>query len=1097
MTQGLHLIVANRLEELADALAELVQAPPPGCKTDPLVSETILVQSKGMQRWLSLTLADRNGICANVRFPFPNAFLEFVYDQLGGQLPQPNPFDPDMLAFRILAMLPDLVKSKPFRPLKTYLGNGNQRPLKAYQLARKIGETFDHYQVYRPDLLSAWEKGNDHPTDHSHDAWQPELWRRLTKEPGCLHRARLNNDLLRRLVKTKHWPVELPLRLAVFGVSYLPPVHLAFLQTLAGRVPVYLFLLNPCREFWFDIVSEKQISRIEGRAPESTPEARPDPESDMHLETGNGLLASWGKLGRHFFSQIYQFDCESLELFNEPAGTNLLARLQQDILQLKETVAEANTTAAIPVDGSIRIHACHSVMREIEVLHDQLLDIFEQYPHIQPRDIMVLTPDISTYAPFVHAVFGTGGLIPFSVTDQRYMDRSHLIEGFSQMLGLATSRFELSKIVTLLDNPLICQKFELEPSDLPLVRHWFQEANIRWGWDSQMRKKEGLPAVDQNTWRDGLDRLLLGYAMAGNGIDCYAGLLPLSLGEGHERRILGGLISFMETLHCKLASIPEKATLDSWAERLLDIKDCFFSRSEESEYDHRVLDETIGRLRQIDPWFTQGDPPCFEVIRQHLIALLEQTRQSGGFITGGVTFCAALPMRSVPAEVICMVGLNYDSFPREDQEPAFNLMTSMPRIGDRSRRDDDKYLFLETLVSARSVFYLSYIGRDIQDNAPIPPSVLVEELVDYLSEKMGIRREQLICTHPLHAFSPRYFTNKEEHYFSYAKDNLDASRCLSSQVKSDPAPFVDAALPQAPRDWLQCEPIDIISFYENPAKYLLTRRLGIRFQKKNESYEDREPFVLNALENFRLSQKLLADYLAGHQVRQTYLAAKSSGHLPHGTMGRILHQKLSQEVHVFIEQLNSRLDGQSAAVGSFDVDLNIGGHHLSGLVDGFVQNGVIHCRMGQEHPKDLLRTFISHLIVHLCTGISGPYNSSLICKNAIWGFNTVAKADSVMERYLNLYYQGLSRPLPFFPRTSFAYAHSRLTNSVSTQSALSAARRTWLGNDYTRGESQDPYYWRCFGNADPLTQEFEDLAVDVFKPIFSAGRRSPADRAIL
>ena len=583
----------------------------------------------------------------------------------------------------------------------------------------------------------------------------------------------------------------------------------------------------------------------------------------------------------------------------------------------------------------------------------------------------------------------------------------------------------------------------------------------------------------------------MGYAMAGDGVECYDGLLPLSAVEGNERRILGNFINFMETLYKNLKDVPAAAALDGWARILRQLKDCFFNLTEQNIYEHQALNEILERLDQIHHCIANpGKDLPFEVIRQHLIALLEKSRRSGGYITGGVTFCAALPMRSIPAEVICMVGLNHDIFPRDVQEPAFNLMASNPRIGDRSQRDDDKYLFLETLVSARSVFYLSYIGRGIQDNAPIPPSVLVEELADYLSEKMGVRRDQLVCVHPLHPFSVRYFGGEDDRFFSYSMDAFQASRSLD-QIKTDSAPFIDAALPEAPPSWHNCEPFDIVEFFNHPARYLLYRRLGIRFEEEGEADGDREVFTLDALGNFRLGQMLLDDYLRGRTSRQAYLAAKASGNLPHGTMGNALHQKVSQEVRAFINRLESGMGTQAAMIEP-RVDFTMVGIEMSGMLDGAYENGVFHFRLGQDRPQDLIRTFISHLIAHQCPGIAPPIHSRLICKKAAWNFDEVADAGSVLEFYLNLYRQGLARPLPFFPRTSFAYAQQRLARSASPHTAMSAARRAWQGNEYAPGDSMDLYNQRCFDGKDPLTKEFEELAVGVFDPLFKAGRRQPA-----
>jgi exodeoxyribonuclease V gamma subunit len=173
-----------------------------------------------------------------------------------------------------------------------------------------------------------------------------------------------------------------------------------------------------------------------------------------------------------------------------------------------------------------------------------------------------------------------------------------------------------------------------------------------------------------------------------------------------------------------------------------------------------------------------------EVVKSCLENLLEHVNFGHGFISSGVTFCAMLPMRSIPFKVVCLVGMNMDAFPRESKILGFDLMAKNPRIGDRSRRNDDKYLFLEALISARNKLYISYVGQSIRDNTRISPSVLVSELIDYIKEGFGLSEDEIVTFHRLQAFSSEYF-NTDSKLFSYSNENFAAS--FSRRFQSGPS----------------------------------------------------------------------------------------------------------------------------------------------------------------------------------------------------------------------------------------------------------------------------------------------------------------------
>lgn len=1088
-TTGLHIVTSNQMEILAAGLAELLRFPPDAGGFHPLRAETVIVQSKGMQRWVSLAVARHSGICANLAFPFPNAFLELLYVSLVGPLPEDNPYDRHALTFGIMQSIPQLLERDAFLPLRRYLSI-DQRPLKQYQLARQIAAIFDQYMVFRPDFLTAWGAGRPTGVQTPDAIWQAMLWRSLTENTPVPHRSKLQRELVQRLRDPRQEvdPLLLPNRLSVFGVSYLPPFHLEVLDALAQRVPVYLFLLNPCRHYWFDILSDHQIGRIRAEYDDQAV----DP-AQLYLQRGNRLLASLGHIGKQFFDLIHQSPAQVTEAFVDTVSDSLLARLQQDILDMKDRhgIGESEPgEPPMPVsDGTLRVQSCHSPMREVEVLYDQLLDMLMHYEGLTPRDILVMTPDIASYAPYIHAIFGAADRsackIPYSVADQSIQNQGPVVDSFLRLLGLVGGRLEASHVIALLQSPAVCNRFGLCPADLPTIEKWIQTAGIQWGWDGAHRKQHNLPGFKENTWRMGLDRLTLGYAMAGDSERLFGDILPYQgIGAG-EGPVLGRFSAFAEILHHTLEELAMAASPTAWCDRLNRMLDRFFQVDPQSEYELQSLRRSIQTLSRIRGFDTPDEWLPFEVVKQFLTDDLGSISFESGFMAGGVTFCAMLPMRSIPSQVICLLGMNYDAFPREQHEPGFNLIAADPRSGDRSKRNDDRYLFLETLISARKVLYLSYVGRDIQDNAPIPPSVVVEELIEYVTEGFGIPHDQLVTHHPLHGFSPTYFDGNQPLLFSYSKDNLAAAEQLT--LKGKERHFFEAPLDPPEATWRRCRWEQLAAFWAGPARYLLEQRLGLWLREKADILSDRELFTLDALQRYQVSQRLFAAVVRGKSREQIYRAVRAGGQLPHGTVGKIFYDKMNDEVMDYLGALAEHIgDHQPDAI---PVDLDRPPFFAHGTIQAVYPTARIVCRLGRMRPRDLLGAFIHHLAMLSSPIGTLPRKTVLICKNEVWHFGAVEAPGDTLDGYLAWYWQGMHQPLPFFCGTSFEYAQQLLVKGRSTKEAMSAATARWQGNDFLPGESEDPYFSLCFGDSDPLGTEFREIALAIFSPVLAAGSR--------
>lgn len=1074
------LFTGNRLEALAAALADTLRRP----LANPLTPEIIVVQSLGMERWLSMVLARRLGICANMAFPFPNTFVySDIFRAVIPDLPEQSPYERPVMTWAIMAALPGELGNPDFTPLRHYL-DGDAGDLKWFQLAQRIADLYDQYLIFRPEWILDWEAGNG-------EGWQPVLWRRLSEGRQGRHQAALGRSLADILADAPLLSETLPERISIFGISSLPRFHMEMLDILSMHREVNLFLMNPCAEYWGDTLSRGERRRVLRKGREKAV-----PEADLHIDEQNSLLASLGILGRDFFDMLIAFGPEIVDIYKDSGRDTLLACIQSDILNRIDRPSKgAPRRRILPEDRSITFHACHSPMRETEVLFDQLLSFFSADKTLRPGDILIMTPDIETYAPYIQAVFdrpaGDPKRIPYSIADRGIRSESRLIEAFLSLLDPGDGRMDAVQVTALLEIPWIRQKFDLDEAEVDRIRQWIRDVRIRWGVDGPSRARLGLPNISEHTWRAGLDRLLMGYAMAGRNERTFADILPFDPVEGSETAALGGLLEFTDRLFSHAEHLSTPRTPSEWALFLSRTLDAFFRIDIVAERDAQIIGDAIADLRQTAERARFYRPVDIRVIRAYLSDRLDRDTFGFGFITGGVTFCAMLPMRSIPFRIIGLIGMNAADYPRNAPTPGFDLMATHPKPGDRSRRKDDRYLFLETLLSARDKLYVSYVGQSIRDNAIIPPSVMISELQDVIERGFilnggGDINERLVTRHRRQGFSPTYFVKTddgEDRLFSYSETNLATARQLVAERSHRP-PFISAGLPEPEDAWLTIDIDHLCRFFGNPHRYLLNHRLGVSLADREIAVEQKEPFDIAGLDRYILAEAMVQKHLSGQPPANLFALKRSAGDLPHGRVGEALYEKLSAETEAFYRKISDLISMATASPAAIRLDLE--GFSLSGRIADFYGDRRVQHRFATVKAGDQLNAWIRHLILNAAEG-PHPRQSVVAGTDKVWEFCPTEDAAVHLARLLTLYREGLRRPLPFFPQSSMAFAEQRLERGKPLETALTAARKTWLGYNGS-GEGEDIYYQRCVGDGDPFDEAFQETALAIFAPLFDHRR---------
>lgn len=1081
-----HLYTSNRLEHLALVLSGVVAQP-----LDPMTRETILVQSGGMQRWVSMQLAREHGIWAGADFPFPVAFAYDLCRKLLPGLAADYALAQDRMLWRIVSLLPDLMREPEFGPIKAYLRDGDT--LKLIQLAEKIAYHFDQYLIFRPHWSGRWEQGwpggDLREAQHlAAEAWQSRLWREVAKGFETEHRAALLKQAMEAL---RHGGIEekLPKRLCVFGISTLPPSYLDLLLALGRHVPVHIFVLSPCSQYWGDLTGKREQIRDYRQLARSGVRAQIRPEDATPL-------AGLGRLGRDFHELLTAAGVDALPLYRpNPNPATLLEHLQEDLLNLERTLEQDKTALD---DTSVQLHCCHSPMREMEVLHDVILDLLERDRTLEPRDILIMNPDIETYAPFIQAVFGCpedqNRFLPFSIADQSPSRAAQGVRLFLELLEFGQHRFEASRVTGLLEAPAIREVVRLDEKECERIKDWVREARIRWGADRDSRTAAGLPTHAQNTWESGLARLFLGY-MTGPVPDPVHGIAPLGPLTSADQDLLGRLAGFLDRLRKLWTSLNAPATAALWQERLHWILDAFFPDNRDTGEMSLLIRTAITRLTTV----MAENEASLEIDSRTVLHLmrrqLDASGAEGGFLASGLTFCGLRPMRAIPFRVICLTGLSSTAFPRQDIQPNFDLLAAAPRPADRSSRDDDRYLFLESLISARDTLILTYPGLSQADNSEAPPSVLVAELLDYLDGRYLVRGDwpsrSLVTRHRLQAFHPDYFQTGSP-LFSYSAQNCAGAEALTGPPAGEAFFHPDTADTLAP---LPDEPLgldELIRFLSHPARHLL-KSLQVSPVDGEDEILDEEPLVPPAgLDGYGVAADLLQACLEDETADlEARLVAWQV--LPPGPAGNDAKAEICSAVRSLAEQVRAERLGLPAPENEpprpepsdsrpliHDISLELDACRISGRIATFADRIVTH-RPAKLKGPDMLRLWVLHLAARAANlGV----RSAHVARDDVFRAPSLdpAEAQRILNDLAQLYVRGMAAPLPLFPRSSLAYAQKRCAGKDHGAS-LAAALAQWDGNMAVEAEKDDACLAMVYRDKEPDWEEFKALALQVFGPL--------------
>lgn len=1117
IASGLVIVHGNRMEDLRDLMLSWLRTHP----LPPLTPEVILVQSNGMKQWLVQSMAIHQGVSAGVELYLPSEFLWRAYRNLLGshRVPKQMAFDKAPLTWRIYRLLDQVLTSDdlPYQPLRHYLAVSEQADKRRFQLALQIADLYDQYQTYRADWIADWSKGLNQIINHQGEviqldeqSWQAALWRALqadmeAKAQSLSSRASVHAQFMQHMETQPHSALaKLPERIVVFGVSSLPQQTLEALSAMGQVSQVLLFVNNPCQYYWGDVQDARYWRRNQ-----LIKAQRHAIKQGLALSTlqedyasFHPLLAAWGKQGKDYVQLLNAFDetaththwFQRVDVFVEPSAQHRLASLQRHILNLTPPPEHPESC---PDDESICLRSGYSALREVEMLHDHLLALFDADPTLTPADVMVMMPDVDQFAAAVSAVFGR-----ISPKDPRYIpysiaDTSLRIEPMMQLLewllSLPTADIGLSDWQAMFELDSVRAKFKLSESDVESLHQWLLQAGVRWGVDEQdRRERHQLPeGVGANTWLFGLERLLLGYATGDTG-QAWQSILPLSAASGSSAVLLGALSQWLDAIRVAQGLLSHELSPAIWCAYLEEVLALFFD--EQSDLNSQ---RWLSRFRAgLSGWLSACELAEFSqklplsiVAKAWLDNIDDATSLQRPFLTGGVQFATLMPMRAIPFKVICLIGLNERDYPRQQVKQDFDLMAMAGqwRAGDRSRRYDDRYLFLEAILSARQQLYLSWTGRSIRDDQHLAPSVLVSQFIDY-AHQLWIPPVAVV-QHPLQPFSVRY-RQANSPLRSYAADWLGANEALEATTDWANSPLPVCPIP----DQLSVARLAVLLRY--PQKVLLQHRLSVRLTRPEQAQTDDEAFELNALQQHQLYQQQIEHWLSNGC--EDALPWTLSGVLPLAGFAKFNEQQLEQNTDHLWQAWQEVMLLHPTRLDSLSLMLGLNNTQLSGQVELLYANPeqrqcAVHLMPGSLKKDKVIKAYklTEAWLTHcLANALRHELTTVIIAADAKVTFQAIdaTQARLWLQNYIALYQQAWQQPLKVACKSGIAYVQS-LQHQQAKQGdkegdetamqakALSEARKIFDGGYNLSGErEQSLELQRCFASFDDLQPEFAELA---------------------
>jgi exodeoxyribonuclease V gamma subunit len=1133
---GIQLHRSDLPETLAHDLASLLRADP----ADVFSPEVVVVPARGVERWLAQklshslgsTLVD-DGVCAGLQIMAPQSLISLLLAR-----DRDDPWLADRLVWPTLEAIDELTGSRHFEAMTHHLGAGPEiaddpqaewerkaRQSRRYAVARRIAGLFASYARERPQLLADWESGS--ATDGQGDAlpddfvWQPLLWRRtveLVLEGGEVTESVIERH--RRVVGelasgSRH--IDLPPRLSFFGYTRLAASELELLFALGASRDVHLWLPHPSPQLWAD---------LEGEAPVG---ARADDRSAQAAK--HPLLATLGRDVR----ELQEVLSAAAVAVHEPsvsatAGAGRLGLLQADVRANRSPDATRTTTAD---DFSIQVHACHGPARQVEVLREVLSWLLaEGQGGLQPRDILVMCPDIEQFAPLIQATFGLslvpapgagsvthhpGQQLRVQLADRALGATNPLIDLAPRVVRLVAGRMTVSEVLDLASHEAVRARFGFDEDSLARVARWVTDSGVRWGFDAGHRREYGLGDIDANTWTRGMDRIALGVAVAADTKGRSAARVPIDDIGSRDIEVVGRFLELVERLKYAADIVRGRnrrdgqplggtLTASEWMRWLRDTIDALADTPRDERWQFAQLTRDLAAIGE-----TAGDRTTLRL--NDVRVLLDQrwgarpTRAN--FRTGAVTVCTMVPMRSVPHKAVVVLGVDDGVYPRSPVVDGDDVLARRPRVGERDARSEDRQLLLDAVMAASERFVAIYSGFDERNGSRRPPAVPLQELIAAASRTATAPGDDLrgadgepaepsfVRHHPLQAFDERNFRpDGPLPGGTFDKASLAGAKALRAFRANPPTPkvFLDQPLPVQPVTAVTVD--ELVAFLQNPAREFLRNRLEVTVPREVDEANDSLPIFIDGLEKWDIGERVLQQVLDGVALEDALDREVVRGSFPPGSLCQPLRADIATSVAAIA---SDRSAGRPRSV-DIRFDLPPAGDSSPVRVTGVISD---------LHDDTLwVRTFSTISAKHvaaawvrlLALAVAEPdreHLAQLIGKKGGQQLRSPGpvRAEALLLDLVQVRQSGMRFPMGVPPKTASGFARAyrppRPGDQSALQGALERVRPTWEGDRFA-GENDDPWWGLVLGKNSRVAElnrlrGLEHFAPRIWDPIHEHG----------
>ncbi len=1049
----LYLYRSNRLDWLAERLNESLNSQK---FSHPLQGHRVIIPNRDNMRWLQFQLASLNEITANIDYQLPAEWMWNEIRKLYPVLPETLATDLDPLRWPVMDLISEDKITESATVLRNYIdvSDTERRLIRCWQLSGLIASVFDKYLVHRPGMITAWD--NDRLiSDHHHERWQKDLWKNLKQHWDTIYddvsgysRTDLQQELLLK-IKSGETESDTITPLNIFHPGKLPEPLVRLIAAYSEKYPVHLFT---CR----------LTDPLENELPEN-----------VYLEEMLKEEIYADKSWNHFLSGNASLKVESHFERNE---NDTFLNTVQNCLFLQDIQGKR-----IEPDDTLHVHSCHSPLREVEILHEFLLEYFEKSGDIRPDEIAVVSPSMDEYVPFIHAVFGNSDgsvpRIPYSLAADVHGQKDLLANVFKRMIEMIDGRWHAADILEVLHNKPVMDKFEFNESDIAEIRNWIIGNNVTWGIDHTHRKEYKQPGNTTNTFTAALNRLWTGSIFDLSDFQFINETPPFyGLDSSDSNELLGKFSEFIHRLKDIYLQTHSVFTVSEWCEKALTWMDAIFP-SDSGDYPFYELAESIQSVSEESKLAGYQNRIPFDIFRSRLKSKIETGYSSSISFTGGVLFSPMVPLRNLPHKVVAMIGLNEENFPRNITAPEFDLIQYSPLPRDTTVKDEDRHLFIQYVMAATQKLFISYIGRSAEDNEEIPPSVILEKWMDIIQDRTGVSKKKLISEHSLHGFTGKALDAEKTYSETYSKVALSI---LEGTGKN--GLYTDNKLSESDGK-KEVTVSDLESFFRHPLKFFLQKNFGAYLSDFDDNL-GKEYFTDDGLLNYRLAAPSINWFEHGTDPALVKKLFIQSGAAPDGFPGDLFTDSVIINSQNVLEAIHEK--SGSDQKNSIGITTELGNIQLNGMIDTYLKDGYVDFFLSSKNGKSLIVAWIRYLLLLYEYGVTRIENHILFNakkdENDWISFKEVEDAASVLSKFVRIYQKGIHKPFYFAPVTAFDFTEA--LNGDDFNRAVRKAETKWFGNQYVFPESDDPVYSLWFGRKNPLEQtEFLENAKMVFNDL--------------